>query len=188
MSNHVRESILPNQERVSSTIQNMLHDCRRSADAGDAGVSGFDGVTQAMLLGGNSSNTIKSLLKLQRSYGNRYVQRVLAAALAQEGQGGNSEVIEHTIENARGSGAALDTSVRRQMESRIGADFRHVRVHTDSQSDNLNRVLDARAFTTGKDIFFAQGEYQPATSSGRHLLAHELTHVMQQGGTTFGRN
>ena len=64
----------------------------------------------------------------------------------------------------------------------MGADFGSVRVHTGSQADALNRSLSARAFTTGQDIFFKQGEYSPGSSSGRELLAHELTHVMQQNG------
>jgi hypothetical protein len=67
------------------------------------------------------------------------------------------------------------------MESAFGADFGGVRVHTDAQADGLNRLLNARAFTTGHDIFFRRGEYSPGSSTGRELLAHELTHVVQQG-------
>ena len=64
----------------------------------------------------------------------------------------------------------------------MGADFSGVRVHTGGQADTLNRNLSARAFTTGQDIFFKQGEYSPGSSGGRELLAHELTHVVQQNG------
>jgi len=73
-------------------------------------------------------------------------------------------------------------SVRAQMEPAFGANFGGVRVHSDSGADSLNRSLSARAFTTGQDIFFKQGEYNPGTSGGRELLAHELTHVVQQNG------
>jgi len=66
------------------------------------------------------------------------------------------------------------------MESTLHADFSRVRVHTDTEADALNRALHARAFTTGRDIFFGRHEYNPATSDGRELLAHELTHVVQQ--------
>jgi len=59
-----------------------------------------------------------------------------------------------------------------------------VKVHADPQADSLNRSLSAKAFTTGSDIFFSQGTYNPATSGGKELLAHELTHVVQQGGAT----
>jgi hypothetical protein len=68
------------------------------------------------------------------------------------------------------------------MEPAMGADFSGVRVHTGGQADALNHHLSARAFTTGQDIFFKQGEYSPGSSGGRELLAHELTHVVQQNG------
>jgi hypothetical protein len=67
------------------------------------------------------------------------------------------------------------------MEDSFGTDFSRVRVHTSSQSDTLNRQLQARAFTTGSDIFFRSGEYKPTSGAGQQLLAHELTHVVQQG-------
>jgi hypothetical protein len=57
-----------------------------------------------------------------------------------------------------------------------------VNIHADSEADSLNKQVGARAFTTGSDIFFRQGEYNPASSNGQELLAHELTHVVQQGG------
>jgi hypothetical protein len=69
------------------------------------------------------------------------------------------------------------------MESAFGSDFGGVRVHTDGEAGVLNRAINAVAFTTGQDIFFSPGAYNPATSSGRELLSHELTHVVQQGGS-----
>lgn len=90
--------------------------------------------------------------------------------------------IEGAIEGARGRGQPLDRGVQAQMEQAFGADFGGVRVHTGAQADTLNRALSARAFTTGQDIFFRDGEYRPGSSSGQELLAHELTHVVQQSG------
>jgi hypothetical protein len=66
------------------------------------------------------------------------------------------------------------------MEAAFGTDFAHVRVHDDAHADTLNRALDARAFTTDSHVFFREGAYNPGTSAGRQLLAHELTHVVQQ--------
>src|SRR5207344_148493 len=66
------------------------------------------------------------------------------------------------------------------MGQALNADFSGVRVHTDAGADGLNQSLSARAFTTGRDIYFRQGEYNPGSSGGRELLAHELTHVVQQ--------
>jgi hypothetical protein len=89
--------------------------------------------------------------------------------------------LESQIQRARGGGSALDPSARGAMEGAMGTDFSSVRVHTGSESDSLNKSLSARAFTTGSDIFFRSGEYNPATTQGQQLLAHELTHVVQQG-------
>lgn len=123
-----------------------------------------------------------SLLNLQRSYGNRYVQRVVALSRQGDGETEVAPEVEEAIQAARGGGQALDSAVRARMEPAFGADFGGVRVHTGSQADALNRQLSARAFTTGQDIFFKQGEYNPGSSKGRELLAHELTHVVQQAG------
>lgn len=71
------------------------------------------------------------------------------------------------------------------MEPSFGADFSGVRIHTDAES--LNRSLNARAFTTGQDIFFSRDSYKPGTSSGRELLAHELTHVVRRNGEKVHR-
>jgi hypothetical protein len=122
-----------------------------------------------------------SLIRLQKEYGNRFVQRVLAQAKS-EADAEATPDIEGAIQRARGGGQALDSGTRAGMESSFGADFSGVRVHADAGTDTLNRSLNARAFTTGQDIFFKQGEYSPGSSGGRELLAHELTHVVQQNG------
>ena len=68
------------------------------------------------------------------------------------------------------------------MEGAFGADFSSVRFHTGDQAERLNRTMGSRAFTTGNRILFGKGAYAPSSSAGRELLAHELTHVVQQGG------
>ena len=68
------------------------------------------------------------------------------------------------------------------MEPRFGRDFGEVLIHTDASAARATRMLHADAFATGRDIYFAQGRYQPETHAGRRLLAHELTHTIQQGG------
>jgi hypothetical protein len=90
--------------------------------------------------------------------------------------------VESSIQSQKGGGQALPDSSRGFFESRFGYDFGNVRVHTGSESDTLNRSLNAKAFTTGSDIFFRSGDYNPGSGSGQELLAHELTHVVQQGG------
>jgi hypothetical protein len=90
------------------------------------------------------------------------------------------------IESRRGSGQALPDGVRRTMESGFGRSLADVRIHTDGEAARLNRSVSARAFTTGKDIFFGAGEYSPDTAAGRTVLAHEIAHT-QQGGTSAQR-
>jgi Domain of unknown function (DUF4157) len=75
---------------------------------------------------------------------------------------------------------------RPRFGSRLGDDLSDVRLHTDSTADALARSVDARAFATGADVYFASGEYRPGSPSGDQLLAHELTHVVQQRGASTG--
>lgn len=86
------------------------------------------------------------------------------------------------IAAARGRGAPLAPAVREQMSAAFGHDFGDVRIHTDELAGALARSVQARAFTTGADVFFGAGEYAPAAAQGRGLLAHELAHVIQQRG------
>ena len=85
------------------------------------------------------------------------------------------------ISGLRGGGKPLPAADRHFFEPRFGRDFSAVRVHTDNRSADLARSINARAFTLGSDVVFGQGEYQPDSDRGRRLMAHELTHVLQQG-------
>ena len=105
---------------------------------------------------------------------------VARASAKSQGAGPLDEGIAADIQQARGGGAPLDDAVRAEMEGGFGVDLSGVRVHTDARADALNRSVQAEAFTTGTDIFFRSGTYSPGASDGRRLLAHELTHVVQQ--------
>ncbi|MCA9990777.1 MAG: DUF4157 domain-containing protein [Ardenticatenaceae bacterium] len=120
--------------------------------------------------------------QMQRTMGNAAVQRLLAQR-SEEGAAEVDDDVANTISSQRGSGASLDQDVAAKAGSVMGQDFSGVKVHTDSTADQLNRELNAKAFTTGSDIFFRAGEYQPGSSAGQHLLSHELTHVVQQGAS-----
>jgi hypothetical protein len=93
---------------------------------------------------------------------------------------GVPSAIEGAIRAAGGSGAPLGEEVRRFTEPRFRADFSRVRIHTDARAASLATRLGARAFTYGRDIFFNTGQYAPQTPEGMELLAHELTHTIQQ--------
>ncbi len=87
-----------------------------------------------------------------------------------------------SVHNAlRSPGAPLDSGTRGFMERRFGHDFSRVRIHSDNEAAESARSIDALAYTAGHKIVFATGQYSPSTPAGRHLLAHELTHVVQQG-------
>lgn len=123
-----------------------------------------------------------TLTRMQKTVGNAAVQRFLAQRQSE----GPTEVEDKTagaIRSKRGSGQSLDADIAAKAGGVMGQDLGDVRVHTDSQSDNLNKQLGAKAFTTGNDIFFRSGAYDPGTSDGQRLIAHELTHVVQQGAS-----
>ncbi|MCB9076737.1 MAG: DUF4157 domain-containing protein [Anaerolineaceae bacterium] len=120
------------------------------------------------------------LAQLQNQVGNRAVQRMLA----QRSGDGAFELDDDTagrINQARGQGQPLDSATQDQMGAAMGQDFSGVQVHTSRESDELNQQIGAKAFTTGQDIFFKEGAYDPGSSGGQELIAHELTHVVQQG-------
>lgn len=90
--------------------------------------------------------------------------------------------VPQRLDASRGKGEPLPASTRRAMERSFGADFSGVRVHTGQPAADLNRDVAAKAFTYGADIYFNHQQFQPHTPQGQHLLAHELTHVLQQNG------
>lgn len=105
---------------------------------------------------------------IQRSGGTPAGQSILAP-----------ESVMRTLESP---GQPLEPAVRKQMEPRFGYDFSQVRVHLGSQAERSAREVDADAYAVGRDLVFGAGRYAPDTSAGKHLIAHELTHVIQQSG------
>jgi Domain of unknown function (DUF4157) len=99
------------------------------------------------------------------------------------GQTSGRESISTGLLNSAQSGVTLASSMRQFMEPRFGADFSRVQIHTDSRAVALSQSIRARAFTHGRHVYFNEGEYQPETHEGKRVLAHELTHVIQQGGS-----
>lgn len=155
------------------------------------------------------------LLSLQRSHGNRFVQRFLNSTLLQRDCGcggtcadcnsnqnedrevkriqrnstvesGPSQVPALVYEVLGSSGQPLDVSTRSFMETRFGHDFKDVRIRTGTKASESAQAVSARAFTVGHDIVFADGQYAPGSEQGRHLLAHELAHTVQQSHASPG--
>ena len=156
------------QERIPEQKKGLIHKREQQEHTKQRD----DGSAKAILTG------------LQQQVGNRAVQR-----LVQRSGEGSFQLDDDTasrINRERGAGQALDSGVQRQMGSAFGADFSGVQVHNTQESAALNQDLSAQAFTTGSDIFFGEGRYQPQSSGGQELIAHELTHVVQQGSGSVG--
>ncbi|HYO90222.1 MAG TPA: DUF4157 domain-containing protein, partial [Pyrinomonadaceae bacterium] len=146
----------------------------------------------------NDAQKTRVLGALQEQYGNCYVQRVLAPGATgkpltdttpalhisrheAEGAGASSLTASSALPQIeQSSGHGLNDETKQFMGTRFGHDFDNVRVHDDSHAHEAAKDLSAEAFTTGHDIYFSQGAYQPSTPSGQGLLAHELAHVVQQ--------
>jgi len=120
------------------------------------------------------SDTMPSaVLNLQRMAGNESV----SALLGQQEEEERSPV--HDVVGS-GGGSPVEPGARSFLEDRMGADFSDVRVHTGAKADESARSINAQAYTVGTDVVFRSGAYEPDTPGGRHVLAHELAHVMQQ--------
>ncbi|NJO00902.1 MAG: DUF4157 domain-containing protein [Bacteroidia bacterium] len=98
-----------------------------------------------------------------------------------------SSQLESQINSSKGGGSPLDAQTQSFMSDRFGADFSGVRIHTSSESVQMNQALGARAFTVGNDVHFNQGQYNPGSTEGKKLLAHELVHTVQQRSSTIRR-
>jgi predicted secreted Zn-dependent protease len=132
------------------------------------------------------------LLHLQRTQGNQFVQRVIQhqrtgqrsaspqAQVADSRGAGAPTDLATRIQTASQGGTTLPPDVQQQLAPVVGGDLSQVRVHTDGEADRLARAVDAVAFTTGPNVFFRAGAYDPASASGKRLLAHEAAHTLQQ--------
>jgi hypothetical protein len=155
------------QEHARSTPRPAQHDAGQPQHAArqpesDAGLPGLAGpATRPEVLG------TQGLLRLQREAGNAG-----ASTLFEE----QSPVLDVIA----GGGRPLDTPVRADMEARLGHSFADVRIHTGAGADQSARSVQAHAYTVGSNVVFQDGRYDPSSAAGRTLLAHELTHVVQQ--------
>jgi len=153
----------------------------------------------------NQVRKVQIVRQLQRSYGNRYVQRLVNYVARTRSAQNNNEVsrnaplvqaatnenrkrdvyevppdVASRLGNQRGSGKPLDSNMRHEMEDTLGLSIPDVHVHVDAEADRLNRKVKAEAFTSGRDIFFRRGSYAPGSRASKELLAHELLHVVHQ--------
>ncbi len=148
----------------------------------DPGLSGGD-IGRSVEAGRPDALGPGGLLHLQRMAGNSGVAALVAQRRATGDDAAEPEADDtpspvHDVVNS--SGTPLDPGVRQDMEAAHGHDFGDVQVHTDAKAVDSTRSVQAHAYTVGNHIVFGEGRYQPDTAEGRHTLAHELTHVVQQ--------
>lgn len=105
-------------------------------------------------------------------------------AMRQGAGDGNAvdDKLQNELSGSKGGGFSLPAGMQTAMGAAFGVDFSNVRIHTDDQAVQMNNELRSNAFTHGNDIYFNAGKYHPDSGTGKHLLAHELTHVVQQNG------
>jgi hypothetical protein len=127
----------------------------------------------------DTASRARVVSRLQQSHGNAHVQRIIQRSEA-VAEAAPADDLAGRIQARVGGGSNLDSGVQRQLEHGLGADLSGVRVHTDTEADHLARSVNAVAFTSGSDIFFRHGAYNPASTEGLQTLAHEAVHTVQQ--------
>ena len=149
-------------------------------------------VKKAQMLEAPETMRPDELRAAQQELGNQVVQRALDKSDRRAGtldeQGNLRPEISNQIQQKRGGGSPLPDKVQQEAARKLGHKFNEVRIHTDESADKLSRSIHARAFTIGKDIFFKNGTFAPASTAGRETILHELTHVVQQGGGKYSTN
>jgi len=128
------------------------------------------------------AHIMRKLTSLSSQGGERTIQRA-----GGDGSFETNDSFESKVKQQSGGGQPLPSDVRADLEPKFGADFSGVKIHTGSTAAQLSQDVGAQAFTHGSDIYFNQGKYNPESGSGKQLLAHELTHTVQQGGSGVQR-
>ncbi|TCO80404.1 succinylglutamate desuccinylase/aspartoacylase family protein [Plasticicumulans lactativorans] len=150
--------------------------------AGDRRPAPINPLWRALTLGVQAKPVLSTPGDAAETEADRVADTVLRLPLPGAAAAGEGAPVRPAGAATAGAGAPLDAGARAYFEPRFGHDFGAVRVHDGSHAAAAARDLGARAFTLGRDVVFGAGQYAPHTAAGRHLLAHELTHVVQQAG------
>jgi hypothetical protein len=108
-------------------------------------------------------------------------EKQIQKSAASDANPSDNSNLESNLNSSKGGGSPLSGNTKKEMESGFGTDFSSIRIHNDSNAVQMNKKLGSQAFATGSNIYFNEGKYNPNSQSGKHLLAHELTHTVQQG-------
>jgi hypothetical protein len=153
----------------------------KEADTIASKVVSMSNATESTTKTANSISTINTA-KTQRKSLASSISPVVQKASNSSQKNTASNDISQKLNNRNGKGDRMDAGTKDFMESRFGTSFSQVRIHKDENAVQMSQQLGARAFTNGNNIYFNKGQYSPNSTSGKHLLAHELTHTIQQNG------
>ncbi len=131
-------------------------------------------------MGGQEEEELQEKPEIQRMGGKEEEEPIQAKSNANSQTANNK--LSNKIKNKAGKGRKMSKGTQAEMESSFGTDFSGVNIHTDQDAVAMNKELSAQAFTHGEDVYFNSGKYNPDSSEGKKLLAHELTHTIQQKG------
>lgn len=163
--------------------------------------AGTAAIQRKLTIGGTNNMSKNQANKIMRMPETSFVQRKAAGSCGEyddehvrlkrapfiqtKGADGGtaSDAVSSKIKDTKGGGTSMADSTKSFMENSFGSDFSDVRIHTGDYAAQMSNELNAQAFTVGSDIYFNSGKYAPGASDGKHLLAHELTHVVQQSGS-----
>src|SRR5271166_4204260 len=188
-SNRLRGSVVQAKLAVSQPDDPYEQEADRVADQVLRKVA-----TERLTRGGYDGDSRIQRAEDENPTGNPIVEQI-NAVLDRDGVQAKSEArgvnvsadFESRLADAKGSGSSIPQPVRAEMEDAFGADFSGVRLHTDPNAADMSRDIGAHAFTHGSDIYFNRGAFNPSTSEGKYLLAHELAHTIQQNGGEIRR-
>jgi hypothetical protein len=127
----------------------------------------------------------QQIFRAEKKEEEKPIQKASVSGKDKDPDSAGTHNLEDQLHRTSGSGNPLPADSRQTMESHFGSDFSQVRVHTHPEAVQMNKDLNAKAFTHGSNIYFGSGYYDPGSSSGKHLLAHELTHVIQQSARSL---
>lgn len=168
---------------VSPNIQHKCAECAEKEKGQKAEARKEESVQRKPIITGALGSTGKGIMRKCATCGKEETVQEKS-----NGNGTTNEGFENQLNKSKGKGAALPKETQEQMGPALGSDLNKVRVHTGEEASQMNQDLNAKAFTHGSDIYFNKGNYDPNSKDGQHLLAHELTHTVQQGAVKQNGN
>jgi hypothetical protein len=140
-----------------------------------------DAVANKVVNGSNAGIKNNSVSTIHRSHEEEDKKENVLMAKSDDGGLKGTEQLQAKLDGSKGAGQSLDSVTQNEMGSKMGADLSGVKIHNNSNAHEMSEGINAKAFTYGQDIYFKQGNYDTGSTEGKKLLAHELTHTIQQG-------